>query len=651
MTHPAHDTFGSSTGRRLVQALSAALTAAALAGPAAAQDLPDGFRLAAVPGSYSQPTGMAFAPDGKLFVTQKQGRVSVVDDTAQQTPVFIDLRDEVNSIKGRGLLGIALHPGFAPDGGPTSWVYLLYTVSPVFGEDWGYNEDDMYSFGRLTRYKAITQGGEIVADLASRHVLLGNQLPDGSVPDCIASLFDQHSSCSLRFADDGSLLVAHGDGARPFPADFGGMDAPGFDDWIHPKTGLRGPTPADQDSGAFRAQDVRSLSGKILRIDPETGFGYASNPYYDGDVTSNPSRVWALGLRNPYRMTLFPGTGAADPALGQPNVIAVGDVGHQTWEEISICLGGENFGWPCLEGNAPHPDYQGFDPPVVEFPNCNTTLTGPVTAPILAWNHTFAGLYEPPGVYVDEAGAPLPGFIGQTSIGGAVYPGGDYPAVYDDRIFLADYTSSWIKTVEVDASYEIVAVRPFTSSVRFPVDVQAHPLTGDLYVLEFNPSNRIVKILYDEPSDVDVYGCAGNPPDTLVHLGGTPSIGTTITFGVDNPWGTQSPGAGTLLALSALPDVAFPCGTLVPGYGMSGLDALGEILINLNAGAMIPEPVLGGAWAGPGNPAPIGVEIPDLSSLVGKQAFVQGAIIDPTFGGGTGAGIGVTEAIEVTLGS
>jgi hypothetical protein len=50
--------------------------------------------------------------------------------SAQSLP-FIDLRDEVNKDGDRGLIGVAVHPGFLPDDGPTSWVYLLYTVSPV----------------------------------------------------------------------------------------------------------------------------------------------------------------------------------------------------------------------------------------------------------------------------------------------------------------------------------------------------------------------------------------------------------------------------------------------------------------------------------------------------------------------------------------
>ena len=71
--------------------------------------------------------------------------------------------------------------------------------------------------------------------------------------------------------------------------------------------------------GAFRSQMIDSLSGKVLRLDPLTGNGVPSNPYYDPANPRAPrSRVWALGLRNPFRMTLRPGTGSHNPADGTP---------------------------------------------------------------------------------------------------------------------------------------------------------------------------------------------------------------------------------------------------------------------------------------------------------------------------------------------
>jgi len=48
------------------------------------------------------------------------------------------------------------------------------------------------------------------------------------------------------------------------------------------------------------------LSGKILRIDPITGEGLSDNPFYNGDADANRSKVYQLGLRNPFRITVDP---------------------------------------------------------------------------------------------------------------------------------------------------------------------------------------------------------------------------------------------------------------------------------------------------------------------------------------------------------
>src|SRR2546426_4733653 len=46
------------------------------------------------------------------------------------------------------------------------------------------------------------------------------------------------------------------------------------------------------------------------------------------------SRVYCLGLRNPFRMTLRPGTGSHLQSDGFPGVLYIGDVGYFTWEEL-----------------------------------------------------------------------------------------------------------------------------------------------------------------------------------------------------------------------------------------------------------------------------------------------------------------------------
>lgn len=110
---------------RHLAALPAAvlLATAAVAPGSAAQafSLPPHFEAVPVPGTYNLPVGLTFAPDGTAFVLQKPGLVSVLDPAGQpQVAPFLDLSAEVNNDWDRGLLGLALHPGFVPDGGAAS---------------------------------------------------------------------------------------------------------------------------------------------------------------------------------------------------------------------------------------------------------------------------------------------------------------------------------------------------------------------------------------------------------------------------------------------------------------------------------------------------------------------------------------------------
>ncbi|MFN0244255.1 MAG: PKD domain-containing protein [Planctomycetota bacterium] len=498
--------------------------------PLAAQNfpMPPHFEAVYASPTLSFPLGLRFAADGTLFVLEKAGGVRVLTPEGALQPVpFLDLSAEVNNDHDRGLLGIALDPSFVPDGGPTSWVYFLYTVSPIPGQDNGFNQGQRYSFSRLTRYRAITVGTNVVADIATREILLGHQQADGSVPDGIASIHNSHSNGSLRFARDGSLLVATGDGAHYDFRDTGGFDAAGFDDFVHPTTGLRGPTPKVQDVGSFRSQDLRSLAGKILRIDKETGLGLASNPFFDGDLASHASRVWALGLRNPFRMDLAPGSGATDPALGDPGVVLLGDVGWNRWEEIDVATSaGTNFGWPCFEGAQPQPGYQQFTSSDPSVWTCTTPTVGVLASPAVAWHHSDASIVVPPGVHVDEQQNPMPGFAGVCAIGGPIYTGGSYPAHYVGRMFFADYGRRYIKTIEFDAAWQVVAVRDFASQTGPLAAIERHPISGDLYVASLQ-SNRVLRIRY---------GANATP---VPHLAAAPLAGTV-------PLAVQFDASGTL---------------------------------------------------------------------------------------------------------
>ena len=78
------------------------------------QTLPQAFRDKVVFSGLTQPTAIAFASDGRVFVAEKSGLIKVFASLSATTPtVFADLRTRVyNYCWDRGLLGLALHPNF-----------------------------------------------------------------------------------------------------------------------------------------------------------------------------------------------------------------------------------------------------------------------------------------------------------------------------------------------------------------------------------------------------------------------------------------------------------------------------------------------------------------------------------------------------------
>ena len=291
-------------------------------GSTRASILPPGFSESVVASGFVAPTSIELAPDGSMFVIEKQGLVWVVKDGVGLPQPFLDLRDEVHNAGDKGLTGIALHPDFGSNG----WVYLLYSVDPVLGSP--DEPADTVTWGRLARYTAI---GDIAAP-ESRLEILGRGAEDG-----FAQCSKIHGVGTIRFSEDGALFVGCGDGAWADRIDVG-QNLVSQDETCEATFG------DEQDAGAGRAQLLSSISGKILRIDPNTGEGLPTNPFWNGLAASPESKIWVLGLRNPFRFSVKPGSGS-------PGTLFLSEVGWTTWEELNVSrFGGENFGWPCFEG-------------------------------------------------------------------------------------------------------------------------------------------------------------------------------------------------------------------------------------------------------------------------------------------------------------
>ncbi|MFE7565470.1 PQQ-dependent sugar dehydrogenase [Streptomyces sp. NPDC057539] len=146
--------------------------------------------------------------------------------------------------------------------------------------------------------------------------------------------YSNHNGGDIKFGPDGYLYIALGDGGS-------GGDPHG------------------------NGQNLDTLLGKMLRIDPRGGVPYAipsDNPFVNDPNAKD--EIWAYGLRNPWRFSFDSGTGD----------LLIGDVGQSEWEEIDWASadseGGENYGWASMEGN--HPFRGGTEPanhvpPVFEY--------------------------------------------------------------------------------------------------------------------------------------------------------------------------------------------------------------------------------------------------------------------------------------------
>ena len=376
-------------------------------------DLPSGFYLEdAVDASFVQPVTVAFAPGGRMFVVEKRGIVRTVQNGVLQQEPFLDLRDEVLSQHDRGLLGIAVDPDFETN----RRVYVSYTVDHQATSD----RDRLDAYARVTSYAGRLDNPNI-ADPSSRRVLIGETFATG-IPSCYRS----HTIGTLQFGADGTLLVGTGDGASYNRADPGNQ----YEECFGPDR-----LPESEDVGAFRSQRVESLAGKVLRIDPETGLGLPSNPFWTGDADDTASKVWALGFRNPFRFSIDAESGAEDAAAGRPGRLYIGDVGWSAFDEIDVSEGGENFGWPCREGPVEQPRYTSLTPATN---GCSESNAGVLTEAAYAWNHHDASRSNPPGMKA------------RAIVSGDIYRGTKYPGFYRDAFFYGDYAQGWTAVSRLD---------------------------------------------------------------------------------------------------------------------------------------------------------------------------------------------------------
>jgi glucose/arabinose dehydrogenase len=314
--------------------------------------------------TINQPTGLAFTPGGRLLITEKTGRLRIYTGSSLQSIPALDISSKVCSNGERGLLSVAVDSGFAQNG----YIYLFYTYNKP-----GTNCGSYSSTVAVNRVSRFVLGNNIQINPASEVVLLDNSLSYGN----------NHIGGDLFFGKDGYLYASFGDGGCDYARN----------------SGCAGANDA--------AKDTNALVGKIVRITRDGGIP-ATNPFRGTtsarcntgltSVGKVCQEIYALGLRNPFRM-------AADPNPSTTK-FHINDVGQDTWEEINLGQAGVNYGWNTREGKCA---------------NGSTTNCGSVS-----------GLTNPIHTYAHTTGC-------SSITGGAFIPNGFWPTSYDNGYFFADY--------------------------------------------------------------------------------------------------------------------------------------------------------------------------------------------------------------------
>ncbi|MFC4701619.1 PQQ-dependent sugar dehydrogenase [Glaciecola siphonariae] len=295
-----------------------------------------------------QSWAVAHAPDSKLWISHREGDISIVDvsekaieniNTAspadalllKATRLSFTPNDLLTGGQG-GLLDIAFHPDYSTNG----WVYLSYSAGT-----------DNANALKIVRFKLSNE----TTEPASHEQTPADHLPVGQVPEKkvsvgqVETVFEVankkdtpvHYGARMAFTSNNELLVTTGDG---------------FD-------------------YREQAQVINNQLGKVLRMSDQ-GHALSSNPFYEQGGSA--AYVYSLGHRNPQGLLVSKGS--------EPNsdIIVSHEHGPAGGDEINIIESGANYGWPVITQGK---DYIGATiSPFTEYPN--------MRQPALNWTPSIA---------------------------------------------------------------------------------------------------------------------------------------------------------------------------------------------------------------------------------------------------------------------
>jgi cytochrome c len=428
------------------------------------------------------PMELAIAPDGDLFVVEREGRIlrvrpstgAIFEIGHLKVTALRETEKDSPWAREDGLLGIALDPKFSEN----QRLFLYYS-------------DPEKLLNRLSRFEL--RSGKI--DPASEKMLF--EIPtDRRDRVC-------HHGGSLEFGPDGNLYLSTGDNTNPFAS--------------------AGHAPIDDRDGQDHANAMRSagntndLRGKILRIRPtENGYEIpAGNLFPPGTEKARPE-IYVMGCRNPFRISIDPKTrtlywGEVGPDAQNPS--PRGPAGH---DEVNQAKAAGNFGWPfVIADNQPYP--------IVDFTTGTPGVMTDVKKPLNP-SRFNTGLRElPPAqpalIYYPYSASetfPAMGNGGRNAMAGPVFyhdskrPFNLLPPADDRTLLTYDWMRGKIWKAKLDDQENLTNLEVLMHGLVHPMDLEM-AADGTLWLLEygtnwyFNTDGRIRRIRPDD----------GNKPPTL----------------------------------------------------------------------------------------------------------------------------------------
>lgn len=337
---------------------------------------------------------------GRIFVCAQQGVIHSFKDGDKATNIFLDIQAKVfydDKENEQGLLGLAFHPKFKENGE----IFVFYTLK----------QSKLTNV--VSRFR-VNKNDPTKIDPASEEEIMRINRKNWF-----------HDGGTICFGPDGFLYVLVGDSGDP-----------------------EGPS-----------QKLNTIFGKILRIDidhHDAGKKYAipkDNPFVT--VKEAAPEVYALGIRNPWRMAFDKKTGHAWFA----------DVGQNIWEEINLLEKGGNYGWKKRESAHPY-DKDGV--------SANKAMIDPV------WEYHHDS--------------------GKSITGGHVYRGKNLPEL-DGHYLYTDYISGRMWAMKYDETKKRVVANRIITNKSASIMSFGEDEAGEAYTLTFSATGKgIHRIVRTNPS-------------------------------------------------------------------------------------------------------------------------------------------------------